>query len=147
MDSDHPYRNRAQNRGVGWSLSSLQWVFFCRRFLRISWLAEMFLVIAEKQGLSNRIITDSFGCLKINGNQFRDAALFHGDAEKPIHARHCHAVMRNHKESGVSLVTNITQKITESNHIRIIKRGIHLIKNANRRRIRQKDGKNYRQRG
>jgi hypothetical protein len=55
--------------------------------------------------------------------------------------------MRNHKESGVSLVTDITQKVAETNHIRIIKRGIHLIKNANGGWIRQKDRKNYRQRG
>jgi hypothetical protein len=130
------------------------WVGLCQAFNGCSFAADSWglaglgkwiVFISQKQPLSDRSVTDSLGCLQVNRHQLGNAALFHGDAEKPVHARHCHAVMGNDKESGVGLITNITQKVTESHDIRIVKRRIHFIKDANWRWIGQKDRKNNRQ--
>src|SRR4051812_3154278 len=74
---------------------------------------------------------------EVHRHQFANARLLHGNPVNNIYSAHCCFIMGNNNKLGI--VTKLADHVSELSNVGIVKRGIHLIENTERRRFDQVD--------
>ncbi len=72
---------------------------------------------------------------KVDRNQTAHALFDHGDAEQPVHAAHGDGVVRHDQVTCVRLACHGVEQVAEPLDIRIVKRRIDFIEDADRRGV------------
>ena len=86
-----------------------------------------------------------FGFRQGHGDQLADAALGHGDAEQPVHARHRQGMVGDDQETGARFLGHVFHHLAEALDIGVVQGRIHFVQHADRGGIDHEDGEDQRQ--